>query len=139
MTNLELVVRPHESLYVGPRKRTTPKQKPEVDEAVLEFGSAGDDVFTAKFNRHTQVIVETETHEVRRHVDIIRVKNKDNPENYVDVESVRQIVSQSAANSGETGKQVVYYNPMGDFGNVTDATYELRKKNRIIDTQHYNK
>jgi len=91
---LTRVVRPNETLDIRPLRPfiSASARGPTEGNPTLQWGSSGDSIFTVQ----QQLVNEFETKEaeekeVSRTVDVIRVKNEDDPEQHVDVESVTEL------------------------------------------------
>jgi hypothetical protein len=88
--SLEHIVRPVvvESLRPAPQNGLrTPNS--DTEEAILEWGRSGDSIFTISASAHQEAQNPDHT-EVSRKVDVVRVKNPDDEEQFVDVEVMRE-------------------------------------------------
>lgn len=116
---MERIVRPAERVPVGltaprPGFRTTGPDVP-----ALEFGSPGGSVFDVKVSLYNEVV---EYKEQTRTVDVARIKNPNNPNQFVDVEAVKQVTI-----AGRSGRQTTIYTPI-----KASETIEIRERNRVI-------
>jgi hypothetical protein len=99
--SLERIVRPALAAQVGPPRRTLETQARAVDEANLIFGGPGQSAYSvAVTNYGVGFETKTQTKEVQRTVDEIRVFNPEDKNQYVDTESVRSVILQ-----GRDGKK----------------------------------
>lgn len=83
--DLSLLSRPFLPLDIRPLKRGTKPEPLDEGNAILEWGSAGSDVFQLQASNQNEIKNEDST-EVERTYDIVRVKNPDDPEQNLDVE-----------------------------------------------------
>jgi len=99
MTSIDRAVRPSIPVSVHPTSLRLTAQAPAASEVVLEWGGPGASVFTIKLDAYSELqTIERQT-EVQRTADIVRVKNPDDPNQYVDVESVTKVLVQSEKGS----------------------------------------
>lgn len=94
MSSLERLVRPNVAVDVRPHPPflSATERAPTEGQPTLAFGSAGDGIFTVTQQLTREFATEAKQEkEISRTVDVIRVKNEDDPEQHVDVESVTNI------------------------------------------------
>ncbi|RPH72714.1 MAG: hypothetical protein EHM78_02085 [Myxococcaceae bacterium] len=86
MSNVENLVRPFLPGGVFPAGRTTKPEEKIVEDTVMEWGNSGSSVFQLSASNQNDVEAESNPKEERRKFDVARIKNKDDANQYVDVE-----------------------------------------------------
>lgn len=86
---LELLVRPNQTGIIRPQPWNTPSTRADEatknDMVLLSWGGSGDSIFSIARPDFAWK-VEDEKDETERTYDVVRIKNKDDPEQYVDTE-----------------------------------------------------
>jgi hypothetical protein len=125
MPNLESVVRPYAIQGVNPPKpQVEGPNAPE--QAILEFGGSGASVFTVALSAFTEVVTIEPHREISRTFDVVRVKNPDDPKQFVDVESLRKVTLQNVSTGAK--REITYAEQQAD------ANTEFVKRNQIRTT-----
>lgn len=87
---LELLIRPNQTGSIRPNywngfQSATPADATKNDNVVISFGGSGDSIFTVD-NPLGGFKAEDEKNETDRTYDVARIKNPDDPDQYVDTE-----------------------------------------------------
>lgn len=87
---LELLIRPNQTGNIRPNyyngfRSASPDDETKTDNVVVAWGKGGDSIFTIN-HPDFGFTVEDVKDETERTYDIVRIKNKDDPEQYVDTE-----------------------------------------------------
>lgn len=86
MSNIENLSRPFNLLErLRPAGKTTKPEPKDADDVLLSFGSPGDNVFQISASNQ-QDINNDDKQEVRRTYDVVKVKNTEDPDQFVQVE-----------------------------------------------------
>lgn len=125
MPNLEQVVRPSETGEVRPGYISSNRAAPIVpDENEVVWGSAGNDVFALQANLKSEVKTGDEE-EIERKVDTVRIKSKDDPSVYVDVEVMTEYQARNRIDKSRTTLR--FQPPEGDANSEVIKRGEVRK------------
>lgn len=97
---LENLVRPNESTNyrpppTNPFASSNPNDSRKFENAKLSWGGAGDGLFTWQ-NPGFGLTDDTKNDETLRKYDVVRVKNKDDPDQYVDTETMTEYQARNA-------------------------------------------
>lgn len=86
MSNIENLSRPFNLLErLRPAGKTTKPEPKNTDDVLLSFGSPGDNVFQVSASNQSD-LTDDDREEVRRKYDVVKVMNKTDPDQFVEVE-----------------------------------------------------
>lgn len=127
MAELEQLVRPY-SPYEVLKKGATYKPEPTELEGttVWTFGSAGDDVFALRASTQAEIDNEGTDHEVRRKFDLVKVKDPNNDENFIETEVMKEY---EARNSISKDRIIIRFREQDPSANI-----EILKKDQTRNT-----
>lgn len=115
---LELLVRPNATGIVRPNARNAQSTRSDDgtknDNVVIEFGGSGDSIFAVAYPDY-EWKVEDEKGETERTYDTVRVKNKDDPDQYVDTEVMTEWKGRNKIDGSRTTLR--FGAPQGDANN----------------------
>lgn len=116
---LELLIRPNQTGSIRPNywngyQSARPDEETKNDNVVVSWGSSGDSIFTVS-HPDFGFKVEDEKTETERTYDIVRVKNKDDPEQYVDTEVMTEWKGRNKIDGSRTTLR--FGAPAGDANN----------------------
>ncbi len=125
MPNLEQVVRPSQTGEVRPGFITFGRSVPAVpDPNEIVFGGPGNDVFALQANSKSEVNNQTEE-ETSRTFDTVRIKSKDDPSVYVDVEVMTEYQSRNTIDKSRS--QLRFEPPQADANSQIIKRNQTRK------------
>lgn len=105
MPNLETIFRGSAIQGINPPKPQV-EGKAKDDEAILEFGGAGASVFTVSLSSFSELTTIEPHRETTRTFDTLKIKNPDDPTQFVEVESLRKVTIQNNATGGK--REITY-------------------------------
>jgi hypothetical protein len=125
MPNLETVVRPAQTPSVRPPPvaASNTAAPPAADDNLTEIGGGQGQVTELRHSISTQITYYFKQKETRRTVDVVRVKNKDNKEQYIDVEVTKELQLRNQLTNADSKLQL---RPPD-----LDANMEVIKKNLV--------
>ena len=125
MPSLEQVVRPSQSQDVRPGFASIGRTVPAVpDPNEIVFGGPGNDVFALQANSKSEINNQTEE-ETSRTFDTVRIKSKDDPSVYVDVEVMTEYQSRNVIDKSRT--QLRFESPQADANSEIIKRGQTRK------------
>jgi hypothetical protein len=125
---LEIVVRPSQTPDVRPFPSAGGPPVPQADEQFIEIGGGEVSVTRLSYSFSSSTSRSRKTREIDREVDVLRIKNPDDEEQFVDVEVARKVnmVDQ------QTGEKVLLDMPEGP---IPDNVEVLSRGERREPTQ----
>lgn len=88
---LELVVRPFVGRSIAPERVPTPQQKPQENVQVRVACSGSKPMLYSWWTVAEFKVVDGSHSEIARKTEVVRVRNPEDPEQYVDIERVREL------------------------------------------------
>ncbi len=102
MSNLEQIVRPSQSPDIRPAPTTALLESPKITaNPIVTWGTPGDSIFQLRAHESGETNNETKE-ETKRKFDVVRVKNPDDHDQYVDVEVMTEYQARNKISESRT-------------------------------------
>lgn len=125
MASLEQVVRPSQTTQVRPAYSSSGRTAPAIpDPNEIVFGTAGNDVFALQASSKGEVDNQT-SQETSRTFDTVRIRSKDDPNTYIDVEVMTAYQAKNTIDKSRT--QLRFEKPQANADTEIVARNQTRK------------
>jgi hypothetical protein len=121
----EQISRPFQNPPVWPPSKTTKKEPKDGADIVFSFGSAGQDVFQVSATSRADLSDDNKK-EVRRTYDVVKVMNKTDPDQFVELEVLTEY---QARNKIDDKRTRLRFTPQEETENI-----EIKKRNQVRTT-----
>lgn len=126
MSDLEQIVRPSETGDVRPGRSIGLRKAPAAPVSnEIVWGAAGNTIFQLQQNLKAEVPKPIEEEEIERTVDTVRVKSKDDPDTFIDVEVMTRYQARNTIDKQRV--QLKFHPPEADENTEIIRRGEVRK------------
>lgn len=125
MPTLEHVVRPNVAADIRPSSPVIAPPAPDVSDNILEWGGPGNSIFTYLSEAGFELETVNQQTETKRTYDTIRIKNKDDEQQYVDVAAPTKSLVRSTKGA-QTETSYIPYDRA--YPKTDDNNYEVIKR-----------